>query len=201
MKRDFLKELGLEKEAIDAIMAENGKDIENAKSEVKELETEITGLKGQLKDRDSQIEDLKKAAGSNEELKKQIEEMQTKNKTAEDAHKAEIHQMKVDIAVERALKDAKNATAVKALLTGLDKAEFAEDGTIKGLEDQVKNLKKSDAYLFNDGKPKLKGANIGESSDGDPNVITKEQFNKMSYKDRMNLFNENKGLYDSLTQE
>lgn len=201
MKRDFLKELGLEKEAIDAIMAENGKDIENAKSEVKELESDIKGLKEQLKDRDGQIEDLKKAAGSNEDLKKQIEEMQEKNKTAEDAHKAEIHQMKVDMAVERALKDAKNATAVKALLNGLGKAEFAEDGTIKGLEDQIKALKKSDAYLFNDGKPKLKGAKVGESSDDEPTGITKEQFNRMSYKDKNKLFNENKELYDSLTQE
>ena len=201
MKRDFLKELGLEKEAIDAIMAENGKDIENAKSETKELETEIAGLKNQLKDRDSQIDELKKSSGANEELKKQIEEMQNKNKTAEDAHKAEIHQMKVDIAVERALKDAKNATAVKALLTGLDKAEFAEDGTIKGLEDQIKTLKKSEAYLFNDGKPIMKGAKVGEPTDGEPSGLTKEQFNKMSYKDKVNLFNENRELYDSLTQE
>lgn len=201
MKRDFLKELGLEKEAIDAIMAENGKDIENAKSDTEELKTEIKGLKDQLKERDTQIENLKQTAGSNEDLKKQIEEMQEKNKEAVDAHKAEIHQMKVDMAVERALKDAKNATAVKALLNDLDKAEFADDGTIKGLEDQIKALKKSDAYLFNDGKPKLKGANIGESSDGEPGVVTKEQFNRMSYKDRMNLFNENKELYDSLTQE
>ena len=158
MKRDFLKDLGLEKETIDVIMAENGKDIENAKSEVKELETEIKGLQDQLKERDSQMEELKKSVGDSENLKKQIEEMQTTNKATEDAHKAEIHQMKVDIALERALKDAKNTTAVKALLTGLDKAEFAEDGTIKGLDDQIKNLKKSDAYLFNDGKPTLKGA-------------------------------------------
>ena len=201
MKRDFLKELGLEKEAIDAIMKVNGEDIENAKSEADELKTEIKGLKEQLKDRDSQMEELKKSVGDSENLKKQIEEMQTTNKANEDAHKAEIHQMKVDMAVERALKDAKNATAVKALLNDLDKAEFAEDGTIKGLDDQIKALKKSDAYLFNDGKPQMKGAKIGEGSDGEPSGLTKEQFNKMSYKDRVNLFNENKELYDSLTQE
>ena len=185
MKRDFLKELGLEKEAIDAIMKVNGEDIENAKSEADELKTEIKGLKEQLKDRDSQMEELKKSVGENENLKKQIEEMQTTNKTTEDAHKAEIHQMKVDMAVERALKDAKNITAVKALLTGMDKAEFAEDGTIKGLEEQIKILKKNDAYLFNDGKPHMKGANIGEGNGDDGGQgMTIEKFRKMSPKER-----------------
>ena len=47
MKREFLKELGIEAEAIEKIMAENGKDIEKAKgsseenaSKVKELDAE-----------------------------------------------------------------------------------------------------------------------------------------------------------------
>ena len=44
MKRDFLKDLGLEKEAIDSIMEENGKDIEAAKGDVKSLESKISTL-------------------------------------------------------------------------------------------------------------------------------------------------------------
>jgi predicted RNase H-like nuclease (RuvC/YqgF family) len=198
MKRDFLKEFGLEKEAIDAIMKVNGEDIENAKSEAEELKTEIKGLKEQLKDRDAQMDELKKSVGDSENLKKQIEEMQTTNKANEDAHKAEIHQMKVDMAVERALKDAKNATAVKALLTGLDKAEIAEDGTIKGLDEQIKNLKKSDAYLFNDGKPVMKGANIGEGMDDGAKGMTIEAFRKMSPSERHNYSLNNPEEYKKL---
>jgi myosin heavy subunit len=198
MKRDFLKEFGLEKEAIDAIMKANGEDIENAKSEAEELKTEIKGLKEQLKDSDAQMDELKKSVGDSENLKKQIEEMQTTNKATEDAHKAEIHQMKVDMSVERALKDAKNATAVKALLNGLDKAEFAEDGTIKGLDEQIKALKKSDAYLFNDGKPVMKGANIGEGSDDGGQGMTIESFRKMSPSDRLKYSQTNPEDYKKL---
>ena len=33
MKRKFLEDLGLQKEAIDSIMAENGKDLEAVKAE------------------------------------------------------------------------------------------------------------------------------------------------------------------------
>ena len=44
MKTDFLKELGLEKDVIDKIMAENGKDIEGYKAQVSQLETEKANL-------------------------------------------------------------------------------------------------------------------------------------------------------------
>ena len=41
MKRSFLGDLGLEKEVVDKIMAENGKDIENAKADYDELKAEL----------------------------------------------------------------------------------------------------------------------------------------------------------------
>lgn len=59
MKREFLKELELTDEAIDKIMAENGKDIEGFKSKVSTLETERDGLKTQLDEANTQIEGFK----------------------------------------------------------------------------------------------------------------------------------------------
>ena len=44
MKRDFLKELGIAEEAIDKIMAENGRDIEAAKAKYADYDD----VKGQL---------------------------------------------------------------------------------------------------------------------------------------------------------
>ena len=40
MKTEFLKELGLEQDAIDKIMAENGKDVEAEKAKTKKAEGE-----------------------------------------------------------------------------------------------------------------------------------------------------------------
>lgn len=202
MKRDFLKDFGLEKEQIDAIMSENGKDIENAKAELKELETQVETLKEQVKQRDTQINDLKKSNDSNEDLKKQIEKMQEENKTKDAEHKAELNRLKIDTAIELALKDAKNVKAVKSLLTDVDKFELSADGTIKGLSEQIEALKKSDGYLFNDGKPKLKGAKIGEESDQDgTHTITAKQFKNMKYNERVKLLNENPELYNSLVNQ
>lgn len=103
-----------------------------------------------VKERDKQLEDLKKAAGDNEELKKQLEQLQTENKTAKAQYEANIKKMQIDNAVASALKDAGalNTTAVQALLKDLDKAELDADGSVKGLAEQIAALQKSDSYLF-----------------------------------------------------
>ena len=211
MKRKFLEDLGLEKEQIDKILDENSQDIGKAKGDLEDVqeklktaESEIETLKDQVKERDDQLETLKKSTGDVESLKEQIQNLQNDNKVKDEAHAAEIKQLKIDSAVEKALSAAKvkNCTAVKALLKDLDKAELDEDGTIKGLSEQIDALQKSDAYLFEskESKGKLKGVEPGEGIDTDFKGLTKEQFNKMSYKEKVNLFNENRELYNSLTE-
>ena len=64
MKRAELEALGLTKEQVDEVIKINGADIENAKAvakaEAESIQTENEALKGQVKDRDKQIDDLKK---------------------------------------------------------------------------------------------------------------------------------------------
>lgn len=209
MKRKFLEDLGLEKEAVDKIMEENGADIENAKKaadqseKIKELETERDGLSQQIKERDKQLSKLKKETGSAEELQAKIDELETANKEAKKNAEAEIRQVKIDAAVSRALTEsrAKNPKAVKALLD-LDDAKLAEDGSIVGLSDQIKGLQKAEdsKFLFDNGKMKLKGAEPGEPSDPEPKGVTQDQFNKMNYQARLKLFNDDRGTYDALAK-
>lgn len=169
MKRSFLEELGLEKEQIDKIMAENGKDVEKAKEGLADVEKERDDLKVSVADRDKQLEDLKKAAGDNEQLQKTIEQLQADNK-----------QIKIDAAVEKALTNAKakNIVAVKALL-GLENPELAEDGTVKGLAEKLEAVKNDNDYLFNIEEsskkpPEVKGARPGEGADDDGTHLTKD---------------------------
>lgn len=200
MKRKFLEDLGLEKAAIDSIMDENGKDIENAKGDTKKLEdtiatltSEKAALEKQVSERDSQLETLKNSTGDVEALKKQIETLQADNKAAVEAHAAEIKQMKVNSAIEAAITGAKgkNAKAIKALLN-LENAELADDGTIKGLADQIEALQKSDAYLFETKETKttkLKGAVPAES--GNDDADKKVDTSKMSYSEMLAYLAEN----------
>ena len=153
MKREFLKNLGLEDEAIDKIMDENGRDIEKAKSGLKELEDKVTLLENQITEKNTKIEEMAKSSDDAESLKNKIKELQDLNETQKKA----IEQSKIDSAIELALVNskAKNTKAVKSLLD-LTNAELV-DGKIKGLEDQIKKLQESDGYLFNSETKQMKG--------------------------------------------
>ena len=197
MKRKFLEDLGLEKDVVDKVMSENGKDIEAAKTELTTVTAERDQLKKDVDDRDKQIDTLKKSAGDNEDLKKKIEDLQAENKA-----------QKLNNAVEKALTNAKalNLTATRALLKDLDKAEFAEDGTVKGLDDQIKALQKGEdtKFLFaapdnKKSKTKLTGVSPSDPGDGKPTGITKQQFAKMSYKEKLDLYNNDRDTYNMLT--
>lgn len=193
MTRKQLEDLGLTKEQADSVMKINGDDIENAKgtaaTEIKNLQTEVDGLKTQVGDRDKQLETLKASAGDNADLKKQIEDLQTENATAKANHESELNQLKIDFAVEKALTGAKakNIKAVKALLE-LDDAELDKDGNVKGLAEQIKKLTSGDdtKFLFEAQKQtkqqqNFKGFQPGASGEQKPGEGEKVDFSKMSY--------------------
>lgn len=188
MTRKFLEDLGLEKEVIDKVLDEAGKDLSNAKGELDTLKKEKESLNGQLKDRDKQLEDLKKNQKDNAELTKTIENLQNENKTAKENYDKSIRQIKVDNAVELALTNAKakNKVAVKALLKDLDKAEILEDGTIKGLADQIKGLTEAEDSKFLFDAPTqtvMKGVTPGASSN--KAITGGDDTSKMTYSQMM----------------
>ena len=190
MTRKQLEDLGLTKEQVDSVMKINGDDIENAKgtaaTEIKNLQTEVEGLKTQVSDRDKQLETLKTSAGDNAELKKQIEDLQTENATAKANHESELNQLKINFAVEKALTGAKakNIKAVKALLE-LEDAKLDKDGNVKGLDEQIEKLTTGDdtKFLFEAQKQQynFKGFQPGVSGENKPGEGEKVDFSKMSY--------------------
>lgn len=146
MERKFLEDLGIEKEKVDKIMAENGKDVEAQKAKTTTAETNLATANQTIT---SLQEAAKKFDGVDvEKLKKDFTDLQTKYTTDTAA-------IKLGNAVELALRDAKvkNAKPVKAML---DMTIVKMDGDkILGLTEQLDNLRKSDAYLFeptDDGK-------------------------------------------------
>ena len=52
MKREFLEGLGLEKEVINQIMDENGKDINKAKGDFEDLKSQLATATETIKERD-----------------------------------------------------------------------------------------------------------------------------------------------------
>ena len=189
MKRKFLEDLGLEKEVIDSIMAENGKDVEKAKADYEDV-------KAQLETAQATISDLKKNNADNEVLQNKVTEYETEiAKLKDEAIKKDFNYR-----LEDALKGskAKNVKALKALLD-MDKVKL-EGEKFTGLEEQLTALKESDAYLFEteEQPPQQLGGFKPTNTGGSPKGITKEQFHKMSYSERVELYNTQPEVYSQL---
>lgn len=121
-----------------------------------------------VKERDGQIETLKASSGDNEALKKQIEDLQAANKEAADKYDADLKQLRRDNAVENGIVNfkGKNAKAIKALLD-YEKIEVLEDGTTKGLTEQLEALAKAEdsSMLFGSSTPNVKGMVPGKGKE------------------------------------
>lgn len=135
-----------------------------------------------IAERDKQLAELKKSAGDNEALKKQIEELQAANKKDAEEHQAKLDELRVSTAVKLALAgDAHDPDIVLGLI---DRSviKLNEDGSVKtGLDDQLKALRESKAFLFTEakeGQPKIKGARPAEGGDKPKNDGTKNPWSR-----------------------
>lgn len=150
MKREFLTELGLDKEAIDKIMAENGKDIEKHKALTTAAEADRDGYKTQL---DGVASKLKAFDGVDlDALRGEIDTLKNDLSTKETAFQAQLSARDFDAILTTAVTEAKgkNAKLIKAAL---------DVDTLKASKNQkedvaaaLKALRESDAYLFDETK-------------------------------------------------
>jgi len=138
-----------------------------------------------LKERDKQLADLKKAAEGNEELKKQIEQLQIENKTKEQEYQTKLRDMAVTTAIKLAVAGQVHDPDLVAGLLDKSKIEVDENGNIKaGLDDQLKALRESKVFLFIEQKPAgttFRGATPADGRDqgagGIKNPWSREHFN------------------------
>ena len=191
MTKEKLLEWGLTEEQATKVMEGlNGSFV--TKARFNEVNTELTNAKNTIKERDTQLETLKKSTGDTKALQDQITQLQTDNANQKKAHEAELKALKIGNAVDMALTGAKakNNTAVKALMADfLAKAELADDGTVKGLGDEIKKLVegKDTAFLFEKSTgTKFKGAKSAEKGDGAEGGMTLEKLKAMNPLDRYN---------------
>lgn len=169
------------------------------RSRLNDKNEEIKELSAQLKERDTQLDELGKKAKDSEELTAEIERLKQENVEKDTEYQQKLQQQTFDAKLSEALSAAKvrNPKAVKALL---DADKIKLDGeTLLGLDDQLGALKESDAYLFaSEEKPAL-GGRTPHTPAGQPSTgMTKEQFQKMSYAERTQLYTENPEQFNKL---
>lgn len=157
-------------------------------------------INGQLKIANTTIADLKKNNTDNETLQNTIKDHEATIKTQKADYESKVRNLTLDSAIEKALSSSK-AKHSDLLSTKIDREKLiiGDDGNITGLDEQLKELKETYKDLFEE---KISGISPANPEGGSGmSGISKEQFSKMSYKEKVNLYNENKELYEQLKQE
>lgn len=164
-------------------------DFNDKNAKLKEMETEVAQLKETVKTRDTQLDELKKSAGDNADLKKQIEDLTQKNKDDKAAYDKELAAVRLMAAADAELTaaGARNTTAVKAVLADFLNGAKIVDGKVTSkdgaetLGAKIEALKKdtNTDFLFG-AVAKYDGWKPGESGDkGKPGAEKKPS--EMSY--------------------
>lgn len=163
-------------------------DIAKYKADAEKLPTvqkELDDMKANTND--SWKEKHDKLKGEFDTYKKDVEAKETHSKKVE-AYKAILRDANLsEKGIEKAIKYAE-----------WDKIELEADGKLKGASDHIKSVKEEWAEYVTTttttgAKTSTPPANNGNSG------VTKEDFQKMSYKDRLKIYNENPDLYNELT--
>ena len=177
MTKEQLIALGLDDATATKVAAASTEELKTYVTKAdydKEVETKKQ-LETDIKTRDKQLEELKKvdAAG----LQKKIEELQETNKTTKTEYETKLKDLQLAGAIKLAIADKAHDTELVAGLFDKTKLILSADGKVTGLDEQVRTLQESKAFLF---KPAA-GAGSYDPAAGQggvgANPFAKETFN------------------------
>ena len=184
--KDKLIKLGLTDELAQKVVANFGDVIDGiyvTKERFNEVNNELKSAKDTIKERDTQLEKLQNDNASNEDLKKQIADLKKANADAAKEAENKLNAERKSNAVKLELSGKVHNVSVAMSLLKMDDIVMTEDGKVKsGLNEQLKDLQKSDGYLFitgngnNGNNPNnttvVKGASPKNGDQGTPSTDT-----------------------------
>ena len=100
MKRDFLKDLGLEAEIIDKIMAQYGADVEKLRATNDAQNENIKALNIELENKNNEMNNLISQNKELEDLKQRFAQIQEQKKQAEDKFNTDLRDLKIKNALD-----------------------------------------------------------------------------------------------------
>ena len=176
---EYIKSLNLADETKKSKAVEDLKKIINdnyvEKAKFDEATTAKANLETQIKERDKQLETLKKTAGDKEKLEAAIKQLQEDNKSAKTKYETDLKNFRIDSAVKLKLSGTAQDVDIVAGLIDKTKLIVGDDGSVTGLDEQINPLKQSKPFLFKETSKQPYEPSTG----GNPvnNPFTKEHFN------------------------
>ena len=178
--REFLKGLELDPEMVDCIMAEYGKNVTRDKEEITSLKGEILSLRETSKN----AIDLQDKYN---ELTKQIEQSDAEKKA-----KAEDDMIMSNINSVIGEREFVNDYTKNSIVNELKDALKNEANVGKSTKDLFEEITNGQKGLFKNPNQMLDMSEVDESVES---VVTKEAFDKMGYKQRLELKQNNPELF------
>ena len=184
--KDKLIKLGLTDELAQKVIDNFGDVIDGEyipKQRFNEVNNELKSAKDTIKERDTQLEKLQNDNDSNEYLKKQIADLNKANADAAKEAENRLNAERKSNAVKLELSGKVHNVSVAMSLLKMDDIVMTDDGKVKsGLNEQLKDLQKSDSYLFitdnkngNNSNPNntvVRGASPKDGDQGTPSTDT-----------------------------
>lgn len=172
-----------------------------SKDKYTSLETDLSGKDAELIKANKLIEELKKSTGKDEGLQQKITDYESEIETL----KKENADLKTENALKFALVAAGAVDVDYLVFKAKEKGEvkLGDDGKIKGEDDLISGLKTQHPAMFEASGSNQQNGNrrILENNlptGGKDKTVTKEQFLKMGYNERMKLKQENPELFKQL---
>ena len=202
MTRENLKKIieGITDEQINAVLDINTTDIGKAKREYDDLTKRVGTLEGEKKTLEDTITDLKNNAKDGEGYKKLYEDLKGDIEEKERNAQKDREDKDLTAAIEAVFGDREfSSDYVRKGIIADMKAEIAKpDNKGKGYAEIFEGLTKDKEGIFKNPNPPANMPGMGKNA---PTNITREQFAKMGYAARAELYSTNKELYDQLNKE
>lgn len=172
-----------------------------SKDKYASLETDLSGKTSELEKANNLIEELKKSTGKDEGLQQKIIDYESEIETL----KRENADLKTENALKFALVAAGAVDVDYLVFKAKEKGEveLGDDGKIKGEDALISGLKTQHPAMFEasngsqqNGNRRILENNLPDG--GKDKTVTKEQFLKMGYNERMKLKQENPELFKQL---
>lgn len=176
MKKEDFTALGISEEVAEKAAAASAEELKGyvPKSRFDEVNEAKKAAENIIKERDTQLEDLKKNSDDAEALKKQIVALQESNKATVKEYEKNMKQLRRDSIDTQLLTEAgaKNPKTAIVLMDAID--ENLDDDAYRAERlKQIASVKKDNDYLFNSNTPKapqVQGASPIPSIDGTPDA-------------------------------
>ena len=150
MTLEQLKAIGLNDDMAKKVVEVSQEELKGfvPKTRFDEVNNAKKQLEADIKSRDTQLEELKKSTGDNESLKEQIGTLQSENKAAQTKYEADLKELQISNAIKLAIVDKAQDADLVAGLFDKSKLILGDDGKVTGLDEQLKSLQESKAFLF-----------------------------------------------------